>query len=98
MAWPGISCAAVRALTRTPAFAALRLRYTPDNFSESAIFPKTFGYHSRRFCAMAAIDRLAVRLGLTVLAGLIGLFFVRLYRVRSYVRSLQKQGLVSEAL
>lgn len=44
---------------------------------------------------MAFMDGIAVRLGLTVLTGLISLFFVNLYRVRSHVRSLQKQGLVA---
>jgi hypothetical protein len=47
---------------------------------------------------MAAMDSIAIRLILTVLAGVLGLFFTRLYRVRSHVRSLQKQGLVSPDL
>jgi hypothetical protein len=44
---------------------------------------------------MAEMDGLAVRLILTVLVGLIGTFCLKLYRVRSHVRSLQAQGLVS---
>lgn len=44
---------------------------------------------------MAVTEGLAIRLALTVLVGLLGVFFTRLYRVRSHVRSLQKQGLVS---
>ncbi|KAF2675665.1 cytochrome P450 [Lentithecium fluviatile CBS 122367] len=42
---------------------------------------------------MVAMDGLSVQLTLTVLTGLVSFFFMRLYRVRSHVRSLQKKGL-----
>ena len=44
------------------------------------------------------MNGLAIRLVLTVLVGFLGVFFIRLYRVRSHVRSLQKQGLVRPVL
>ena len=44
---------------------------------------------------MAFMDGLIARLALTVVAALLGLFLLNLYRVRSHVRSLQKQGMVS---
>lgn len=47
------------------------------------------------FNVMALLDGGLVRLGFTVFVGLLGLFFFNLYRVRSHVRSLQKQGMVS---
>jgi hypothetical protein len=43
---------------------------------------------------MEILDGFVVRFILTALAALVVSFFVNLYRVRSHVRSLQKQGLV----
>lgn len=43
---------------------------------------------------MAIFSGITLRITLTVLVGLGGLFFVKLYRVRSRIRALQRQGLV----